>query len=67
MGAESQLRSRPGRTLHAAVWISLAALLLALGLLAFVALLVLINPGLSPGSEQLLTGPFRWASHPPGA
>lgn len=67
MGAESQLRFRPGRTLHTVAWISLAALLVALGLLAFVALLGLINPGPSPANEQLLTGPFRWASHPPGA
>jgi hypothetical protein len=64
MGAESSLRSRPGQMPHGAAWILLAALLVALGLLAFAVLLGLMNPDPSPANETLLTGPFRWPPPP---
>jgi hypothetical protein len=66
MGVESSLPFRRVPMLHATAWISLAVLLVALGLLAFVMLLGLINPGLSPENEPLLMGPFRWGPPPSG-
>ena len=65
MGAESSLRFRLVRMPHVAAWISLAVLLVGLGLLAFAVLLGMTNPGPSPASEPVLMGPFRWAPLPP--
>jgi hypothetical protein len=65
MGAESLLRSR-----HVQAprfnrgWILLAALLVSLALFAFAVLVGLISPGLSPESDEVLVGPFRWAHDP---
>ena len=66
MGAESSLRFRLVHMPHVVAWISLAALLVVLGLLAFAVLLGTTNPDPSPGSEPLLMGPFRWAPPPAG-
>jgi hypothetical protein len=60
MGAVLSLRFRRALVPRAAVRISLVVLVGALGLLAFAAVLGLINPDPSPASERLLMGPFRW-------
>ena len=65
MGAESSLPSHRVLIPPATVWISLAVLLVALGLLAFVVLLGLISPDPSLESEPVLMGPFRWGPPPP--
>lgn len=67
MGAESSLRFRRVLMPHGVAWISFAVLLAALALLAFAALLGLINPDPSPASEPLLMGPFRWLSEESGS
>ena len=65
MGAASSLRFRHVLMPYAAVWTSLAVLLLGLGLLAFVVILGAMSQDPSPASEQLLIGPFRWGPSPP--
>ena len=64
MGAVSLLRFRHVLTPYAAAWISLAVLLVGLGLLAFAVFLGAMNQDPSPASEQLM-GPFRWGPPPP--
>lgn len=61
MGAESLLRFRRVSMPHAAVWISLVVLLVALGLLVSAVRLGLTSSNPSPGNESLLMGPFRWS------
>jgi hypothetical protein len=60
MGVASSLLFQRVRRPRTAVWISLVALLIVLSLLAFVELLGLMSRDLSPVSDPVLVGPFRW-------